>query len=231
MKTEQTKLRLESWPLGRQLPSPRNARTHSPAQVAEIASSIRAFGFANPILVGEEGDIIAGHGRLAAAQQLGLVDVPVIVLSGLSEAEKRQLLLADNRIALNAGWNFEMLSLELKDLSLLGADLSKLGFTAQELARALSPASSDGLTDENDVPETPKEAVTRAGDLWCAGPHRIGCGDCTDADLVSAVRAVDRRGVRRRSAPGSLFSRLRNQEVRGRVGAPWGSKLDQYSHP
>ena len=129
MKTEQTKLRLESWPLGRLLPPPRNARTHSPAQVAEIASSIRAFGFANPILVGEEGDIIAGHGRLAAAQQLGLVDVPVIVLSGLSEAEKRQLLLADNRIALNAGWNFEMLSLELKDLSLLGADLSKLGFT------------------------------------------------------------------------------------------------------
>src|SRR5262249_15777076 len=98
-----TNLRLESWPLERLLPSPRNARTHSPAQVAEIAGSIRAFGFTNPILVGDDGDIIAGHGRLVAAQQLGLAEVPVIVLSGLTECERRQLVLADNRIALNAG--------------------------------------------------------------------------------------------------------------------------------
>jgi DNA modification methylase len=184
-----TKLRLESWPLGRLLPSPRNARTHSPAQVAEIAGSIRAFGFSNPILVGDEGDIIAGHGRLAAAQQLGLAEVPVVVLSGLTEYERRQLLLADNRIAMNAGWNLQMLSLELKELSLLGADLQRLGFTAQELARALSPASSGGLTDENAVPETPKKAVTLPGDIWCAGPHRIACGDSTDPNVVSALLA------------------------------------------
>ena len=184
-----TKLRLESWPLERLLPSPRNARTHSPAQVADIAGSIRAFDFSNPILVGEEGDIIAGHGRLAAARQLGLAEVPVIVLTGLTEAERRQLMLADNRIAQNAGWNFELLSLELKDLSLLGADLGKLGFTKQELARALSSPSSGGLTDENEVPEVPDKAVSRLGDVWCAGPHRVACGDSTDASLVSSLLA------------------------------------------
>src|SRR5947208_12312508 len=101
-------LKLEYWPLDRLIPYARNARTHSPAQVAEIAGSIRAFGFSNPILVGDEGDIIAGHGRLAAAHQLGLAEVPVIILSGLTEPQRRQLVLADNRIALNAGWNFEM---------------------------------------------------------------------------------------------------------------------------
>ena len=117
-------LRLESWPLDRLIPSARNARTHSPAQVAEIAGSIRAFGFSSPILVGADGDIIAGHGRLAAARQLGLTHVPVVVLPGLTDLQRRQLLLADNRIALNAGWDLQMLQLELKDLTALGADLA-----------------------------------------------------------------------------------------------------------
>src|SRR5262245_53829339 len=109
------RLRLEHWPINRLIPSPRNARTHSDAQIAEIAGSIRAFGFSNPILASPEGDIIAGHGRLAAAQLSGLEQVPVIVLSGLSEVQRRQLVLADNRIALNAGWDVQMLTLELKD--------------------------------------------------------------------------------------------------------------------
>src|SRR5947209_12259540 len=148
---EEERLRLEFWPIERLLPSARNARTHSGAQVAEIAGSIRAFGFTNPILVGEDGDIVAGHGRLAAARQLGLAEVPVILLKGLTELQRRQLVLADNRIALNAGWDLDMLHLELRDLSALGADLSMLGFTAQELASALSPGST-GLTDENVVP-------------------------------------------------------------------------------
>jgi ParB-like chromosome segregation protein Spo0J len=139
-------LRFESWPLERLIPSARNARTHSAAQIAEIAGSITAFGFSNPILVGDNGNIIAGHGRLAAARKLGLADVPVIVLAGLNEMQQRQLLLADNRIALNASWNTEMLQLELKDLKLLGADLAALGFTTQELARALSPTRRTGLT-------------------------------------------------------------------------------------
>src|ERR1700704_5913616 len=154
------RLRLEFWPLDRLVPSPRNARTHSDAQIAEIAGSIRAFGFTNPILVGEHGDIVAGHGRLAAARQLGLSDVPVIPLQGLTELQRRQLMLADNRIALNAGWDLEMLHLELKDLSALGADLSHVGFTAHELAAALAPAVSTGLTDENEAPALAEMAVT-----------------------------------------------------------------------
>jgi DNA modification methylase len=183
----ETRLRLEWWPIDRLVPSPRNARTHSGAQVAEIAGSIRAFGLTNPILVGEEGDVIAGHGRLAAARQLGLTEVPVIMLQGLTEVQWRQLVLADNRIALNAGWNLELLSLELKDLAALGADLSALGFTTSELASALTPANTLGLTDEDRVPELAEATVSRLGDIWCLGPYRLGCGDCTDAAVVKGV--------------------------------------------
>src|SRR5690349_19653403 len=171
---EVDRLRLEHWSPERLIPSAPNARTPPDAQIPEIAGSIRAFGFANPILVGEDGDIIAGHGRLAAARQLGLSEVPVIVLKGLSELERRQLLLADNRIALNAGWDLDMLRLELKDLSALGADLSVLGFTTKELAEALTPALA-GLTDEDEVPPLAEAAVSRPGDIWCLGPHRLAC--------------------------------------------------------
>src|SRR3954466_12931705 len=110
-------LRIEHWPIERLIPSARNARTHTDAQVAEIAGSIRAFGFTNPILVGEDGDVIAGHGRLAAARRLGIANVPVIPLEGLTDVQRRQLMLADNRIALNAAWDLDMLKLELIDLS------------------------------------------------------------------------------------------------------------------
>src|SRR5437870_3282062 len=133
------RLRFETWPITRLIPSPRNARTHSDAQIAEIAGSIRTFGFSNPILVGADGDVIAGHGRLAAARQLGLTEIPVIVLSALNEMQRRQLMLADNRIALNAGWDIKMLAAELQDLTVLGADLKALGFSKQELAQALRP--------------------------------------------------------------------------------------------
>ncbi len=180
------RLRLEFWPVDRLIPSPRNARTHSDAQVAEIAGSIRAFGFTNPILAGEDGDVVAGHGRLAAARLLGLTEVPVIPLKGLTELQRRQLILADNRIALNAGWDLEMLHLELKDLSALGADLSTLGFTTQELAAALGTGSS-GLTDENEVPAVAETAVTQPGDIWCLGTHRLGCGDSTNSDAVKVL--------------------------------------------
>ncbi len=183
----QSELRLESWPLDRLIPSPSNARTHNDAQVAEIAGSIRSFGFANPILVGEDGDIIAGHGRLAAARKLGLTDVPVITLCGLTPLQRRQLVLADNRIALNAGWDLEMLHLELKDLSALGADLSVLGFTKSEMAKALTPTDFGGLTDEDAVPQVSEHAVTKLGDTWCLGDHRIVCGDSTDAATVKGL--------------------------------------------
>jgi ParB-like chromosome segregation protein Spo0J len=135
------------------------------ACLAEIAGSIRAFGFSNPILVSEGGDIIAGHGRLAAARKLGLNAAPVVVLRDLTEFQRRQLVLADNRIALNAGWDAEMLSPELADLSGLGADLSTLGFTNKELSAALSRVET-GLTDEDDVPEVGEVAVSHPGDIW-----------------------------------------------------------------
>lgn len=180
---------LKHWPLARLIPSARNARTHSEAQIAEIAGSIRSFGFSNPILVGEDGDIIAGHGRLAAARQLGLKEVPVIVLRGLTELQRRQLLLADNRIALNSGWNLNMLHTELKDLKVLGADLERLGFTKQELNKALAPAVLKGRTDEDDIPQAQESVVSSLGDVWCLDRHRIVCGDCTEPTIVGSVLA------------------------------------------
>jgi DNA modification methylase len=184
--TDAPALSVEYWPIERLVPYARNARIHSPAQVAEIAGSIRSFGFVNPVLVGSDGDIIAGHGRLAAARTLNLDVVPVIVLSGLSELQRRQLVLADNRIALNAGWDLAMLKLELSDLKGMGADLSSLGFEKKELARLLVPADP-GLTDEDEVPAVATVAVSRLGDLWCLGSHRVGCGSSTDPDAVGRL--------------------------------------------
>ncbi len=177
---------IEYWPIDRLIPSARNARTHSAAQIAEIASSIRTFGFTNPLLVGEDADVVAGHGRLAAARLLGLIEVPVIPLRNLDDVERRQLMLADNRIALNAGWDTEMLKLELADLGKLGADLKILGFSEQELVVALG-GLGPGLVPEDEVPDLGQVAVARPGDVWLLGPHRVGCGDCTDATMVSAV--------------------------------------------
>jgi DNA modification methylase len=182
------RLQIEYWPLQKLVPFVRNARTHSPSQVAEIAGSIRAFGFSNPILVSDQGDVIAGHGRLAAARQIKMAEVPVIVLSGLSETQRRQLVLADNRIALNAGWDLEMLNLELTELSAIGADLTLLGFNDKELATALN-GSGAGLTDDDEVPAIAEIAITQPGEIWTLGTHRVACGDSTDAGLVRALLA------------------------------------------
>lgn len=184
--SDRPRLQVAYWSIEKLIPFARNARTHSAAQVAEIAGSIRAFGFSNPILVGAAGDVIAGHGRLAAARQLSLAEVPVIVLDGLSEAQRRQLVLADNRIALNAGWDMEMLKLELTELSAMGADLSLLGFNEKELATALNGAGA-GLADEDDIPKVAETAVSSPGEIWCLGAHRITCGDSTDPALVAAL--------------------------------------------
>lgn len=184
--TQKQSLALEHWPIDKLVPAARNARTHGKAQIAEIAGSIRAFGFANPILVGVEGDVIAGHGRLAAARQLHLAEVPVLILSGLTDAERRQLLLADNRIAMNAGWDREMLNLELAELSKLNADLASLGFSKQELSAALTPASA-GLADEDAIPETEEAVVTQLGDVWALGSHRVICGDSTNPEVVGLL--------------------------------------------
>ncbi len=168
-------------------PSPKNARTHSAAQVGQIADSIRQFGFTNPILVDEHGMVIAGHGRRAGALKLGLRDVPVIVLRGLSEPQRRALALADNQIALNAGWDLDILACELRELERLGTDLSLIGFDGAELAEIFGREAKRGQTDEDATPELANVATSRLGDTWQLGPHRVRCGDATAAEHVRAV--------------------------------------------
>ena len=168
------------------IPYARNARTHSDAQVAQIAASIREFGFTNPILVDGERGVIAGHGRLLAARKLGLAKVPTIELSHLSPAQRRAYVLADNKLALIAGWDEDLLRIELTDLQLEGFDLGLTGFDADEIGRLLIDAT-DGLTDPDQVPEVPAEPVSRPGDLWVLGRHRLACGDATDPATMARV--------------------------------------------
>ena len=167
------------------IPYARNSRTHSDGQVAQIAASIKEFGWTNPILVDAEGVVIAGHGRLLAARKLGHTEVPTIELGDLTETQRRAYVIADNRLALDAGWDDEMLRLELGELEELGFDLELTGFTADEIA-ALKPVEV-GLTDEDAVPEVPEAPVTVLGDVWLLGKHRVMCGDSTSIDAVEKL--------------------------------------------
>jgi site-specific DNA-methyltransferase (adenine-specific) len=176
------------------IPYANNARTHDDAQITQIASSIKEFGFNNPILIDDGNGIIAGHGRMLAAIKLGLKEVPTIRLSHLSDAQRKAYILADNRIALNSGWDNELLSLELQDLY-EQIDLSLIGFTEDELTALLNPVQlTDGLTDEDAVPEVPDEPKTKLGDIYKLGNHRLMCGDsCSITDMEKLVnnRQVD----------------------------------------
>lgn len=167
------------------VPYARNARTHSPAQVDKIAASIREFGFLNPIITDGKNGIVAGHGRVMAAQKLGLAELPTIDAAHLTEAQKRAYVLADNRLALDAGWDNELLRIELGDLDKEGFDLSLTGFNVDEIAGLLD--TNEGLTDPDDVPETPENPVSVEGDVWVLGRHRLACGSSTDAHTVDAV--------------------------------------------
>jgi DNA modification methylase len=169
------------------IPYARNSRTHSEAQVAQIAGSIREFGFANPLLIDGDNSIIAGHGRLLAAQKLGINTVPCIVLYHLTKEQQRALVIADNKLAINAGWDNEMLSLELGELKGLDVDLELLGFDDDELAALINVQVVDGLTDEDDVPDVPDEPITKLGDVWILGNHRLMCGDSTSIDAVERL--------------------------------------------
>jgi DNA modification methylase len=168
------------------IPFARNSRTHSDEQVAQIAASIREFGFTNPILTDGRNGIIAGHGRLQAARKLGMVQVPTIALTGLSDAQKRAYVIADNKLALNAGWDIDLLSSEIAGLGEEGFDLGLLGFSENELADLLVD-KTDGLTDPDDIPEVPIDPVTVLGDVWVLGKHRIVCGDSRDAGAVASA--------------------------------------------
>lgn len=168
---------VERRPVSALLPYIRNARTHSDEQVAQIAASIREFGWTIPVLVDEQGTIIAGHGRVLAAQRLGLTEIPVMVAAGWSEAKRRLYVIADNKLALNAGWDEELLSLEIGDMKGMGFDLTLTGFGELELEKLLLGTDDDGDPDE--APEPPAEPISRPGDLWICGEHRVLCGDAT----------------------------------------------------
>ena len=169
------------------IPYVKNSRTHSPDQVAQIAASIKEFGWTNPILVDGDNGIIAGHGRLLAARKLGHKEVPTIELKDLTETQKKAYIIADNRLALNAGWDNEMLTIELNDLLADGFALDILGFDPKEIAALLEPEVVEGLTDEDAVPEVPEEPKTRLGDIYQLGNHRLMCGDSTSIDAVDKL--------------------------------------------
>ena len=170
------------------IPYAKNSRTHDDAQVAQIAASIKEFGWTNPILIDGDKGIIAGHGRLMAAKKLKMDKVPVIELNGMTDAQKKAYVIADNRLALNAGWDNAMLTIELKDLEDEGFDLSLIGFDDSELDALLNPIEeTEGLTDEDAVPDVPEEPKTKLGDIYILGNHRLMCGDSTSIDAVEKL--------------------------------------------
>jgi ParB-like chromosome segregation protein Spo0J len=178
---------VERRPVASLVPYARNARTHSEAQIGQIAASIREWGWTMPVLVDEVGGIIAGHGRVLAAARLGIAEVPVMIARGWSEAQKRAYVIADNKLALNAEWDEKLLRIEVADLEALGFNIPLLAFSEREL-QALSFAPNEGLTDPDEVPEPPKVPVTRSGDLWLLGAH-VTCPKCgKDTKLENAVR-------------------------------------------
>jgi site-specific DNA-methyltransferase (adenine-specific) len=175
-------MNIEHLSIGELIPFAKNSRTHDDAQVAQIAASIKEFGFTNPILIDEQNGIIAGHGRLSAARKLKLTKVPCIRLSHLTDAQKRAYVIADNKLALNAGWDDAMLALELSDLKDMDFDLALTGFSTDEINALLTPTVVEGLTDEDAVPKVPDDPVTKLGDVWILGKHRLMCGDSTNID-------------------------------------------------
>jgi DNA modification methylase len=181
---------IETWPLARLRPYARNAKTHDADQVARIAASMVEFGWTVPCLVGDDGELIAGHGRVLAAEQLGLTEAPVIVLGHLTEAQRRAYRIADNKLTELGGWDEALLSAELQDLLAEEFDLSLIGIADGELDRLLNDFDEDGTGAcevEDEVPETPAEPVSRSGDLWILGPHRLLCGDATVLADVETV--------------------------------------------
>lgn len=179
-------MRIVHKPIADFLPYAKNARTHSDAQVAQIAASMREWGWTNPVLIDEAGMIIAGHGRVLAARKLSLTDdIPCVVLAGLSAIQKQALVLADNKLAMNACWNDEMLLMELGELNEAGFSLETIGFNPAEIEALLNGfAPGDGLTDPDDTPTVPVTAVSVLGDVWTLGQHRLVCGSCTDPGAV-----------------------------------------------
>jgi len=205
------------------IPYANNSRTHSDAQVSQVAASIKEFGFTNPVLIDEQGGIIAGHGRVMAAKKLGLAEVPCVVLDGLSEAQKKAYIIADNKLALNSGWDADMLKVEMERLGELGFDLSLTGFDDIELGELFGePEQIEGLTDEDEVPEAPETPVSVLGDVWLLGNHRLMCGDSTSIDAVERLMAGQK-------ADFVLTDPPYNQEIDGGFKGEIGASLKKQS--
>jgi DNA modification methylase len=169
------------------IPYAMNSRTHSESQVTQIAASIKEFGFLNPVIVDGSNGIIAGHGRVMAAKKLKLLEVPIIEASHLTESQKKAYIIADNKLAMNADWDIGILKIELEGLKDFGFDLDLLGFDDDELSKILDIEPVDGLTDEDSVPEVPVDPITKLGDIWLLGKHRVMCGDSTSIDAVEKL--------------------------------------------
>ena len=180
-------MQIEKRQLSELIPYINNSRKHSDDQVTQIAASIKEFGWTNPILVDGDNGIIAGHGRIMAAKKLNMTEVPVIELAHLSKEQRKALIIADNKLALNSDWDSNLLAIELKDLQDLGFDLNLTGFADKELADILKPDQVEGLTDEDAVPDTPIEPKTKPGDIYQLGNHRLMCGDSTSIDQVEKL--------------------------------------------
>ena len=180
-------MQIEQIDVGDLIPYINNSRTHSDEQVMQVASSMKEFGFTNPILIDGEGGIIAGHGRLMAAKKIGLNEVPCIRLGHLSEAQRKAYVIADNQLALNSGWDLDVLKVEMERLGELNFDVELLGFDDDFLSSLLEEEPSEGLTDEDAVPELPETPTTVEGDVWVLGNHRLMCGDSTSIDAVDKL--------------------------------------------
>jgi ParB-like chromosome segregation protein Spo0J len=213
--------KVERWSIDRLIPYARNARTHTDAQVAAIAASIREWGWTTPALVGEDGGLIAGHARVLAARQLGIAEIPVMVAAGWTEAQKRAYVLADNQLAITgSGWDPELLRLELGELKLGGFDLSLTGFGDLELKDILADRT-EGLTDPDDAPEAPEHPVAQTGDLWLLGRHRLLCGDSTVAT-----------DVERNGAIATTYSADEPERLRGpQHDAAWCDEIASWRYP
>ncbi len=182
-------MQIETVAVERLIPYARNSRTHSPEQVAQIAASIREFGFTNPVLIDADGGIIAGHGRVMGARQLGMTELPCLRLGHLSETQKRAYIIADNKLALNAGWDEDMLALELRDLLEEGYSAEMIGFSIPEIDQLIAglDATHEGKTDADTTPEVQPTVISQPGDVWALGKHRIMCGDSTSTDHLAQL--------------------------------------------
>ena len=223
-------MQIEQISVKKLLPYARNSRTHSEDQIGQIASSIKEFGFTNPILIDADNQIIAGHGRLMGANRLQMKEVPCIRLSHLTESQKRAYVIADNKLALNAGWDDELLALEIKDLQELDFDVSLLGFSEDELNGILDKLVEevDGLTDEDAVPDVPDEPKTKLGDIYQLGNHRLMCGDSTSIDAVDKLMDGKKADMVFTDPPYGMFLNADYSDMDSKFkGSKGGNKYDK----